>query len=84
MVNDRTTGKLVYKNYLESIYEEIEVMKKLNATNVVKLQEVIDSESDDTLILVIDFCAKGDVTKWDENMDRFEPRLDGISVYSEP
>ena len=83
MVKDPGTGKLAYKDYLKSIYEEIEVMKKLNATNVCKLQEVIDCENEDKLILVIDFCAKGDITKWDESLNRFDPRLDGIDIYSE-
>ena len=43
MVKDPTTGKLKHKNYLEEIQKEIEIMKQLNATNVVRLKEVIDN-----------------------------------------
>ena len=39
MVKDAETGRLKHKNYLEEIKKEIEIMKQLNATNVVRLKE---------------------------------------------
>lgn len=73
MIKDEETGKLKPKNYLEEIKKEIEIMKRLNATNVVRLQEVIESE--DKLILVIDFCAKGEIMNWKEEENCFTPCL---------
>ena len=75
MVKDEATGKLKPKNYLEEIKKEIEIMKRLNATNVVRLKEVIDSENEDKLILIIDYCAKGEILNWDESTNRFTPCL---------
>jgi len=83
LVKDPATGKLKPKNYLEDIKREIEIMKKLNSTSVVRLQEVIDAENDDKLILVIDFCAKGEVLNWDENLNRFYPCLEMQDQFEE-
>lgn len=71
MVIDKNTGRLVAKNYLDEIYKEIEIMKHLNHTNVVRLSEVIDHE--DKLILIIDYCAKGEILGWDEETSQFSP-----------
>ena len=73
MVKDAATGRLKHKNYLEEIKKEIEIMKQLNATNVVRLKEVIDNENEDKLILILDFCAKGEILRWDEDDNRFTP-----------
>ena len=73
MVKDAETGRLKHKNYLEEIRKEIEIMKQLNATNVVRLKEVIDNENEDKLILILDFCAKGEILGWDEGTNKFTP-----------
>ena len=69
MITDKNTGRLVPKNYLDDIYKEIEIMKRLNHTNVVRLNEVIEHE--DKLILVVDYCAKGEILNWDESFNKF-------------
>jgi len=71
MITDPATGRMVPKNYLDEIYKEIEIMKRLNHTNVIRLSEVIEHE--DKLILVIDFCAKGEIVGWDEDLSQFSP-----------
>ena len=83
MVKDETTGKLKPKNYLEEIQKEIEIMKRLNATNVVRLKEVIDSENEDKLILIIDFCAKGEILTWNADQNRFSPCLADQESFTE-
>ena len=83
MVKDETTGRMVYKNYLEEIKKEIAVMKRLNSTNLVKLHEVIDSPNEDKLILIIDFCAKGEILDWSAEANRFTPCLKDQSEFTE-
>lgn len=83
MVKDAKTGKMVYKNYLKETRKEIEIMQRLNSSSVVRLQEVIDPEEQDPLILVIDFCAKGEILRYDEKLDRFTPCLEDSDIYSE-
>lgn len=50
---------------------------------MVRLQEVIDPENQDALILVIDFCAKGEILNYDEEKCRFSAQLDDQEIYSE-
>ena len=76
MVKDETSGRMVYKNYLNEIRKEIDIMKRLNSTNVVRLQEVIDSNDEDKLILIIDFCAKGEILNWDSELASFTTCLE--------
>ena len=83
MVKDETTGRLKPKNYLEEIKKEIEIMKHLNATNLVRLKEVINSENEDKLILIIDFCAKGEILNYDENLSKFTPCLKDQEEFTE-
>ena len=75
MIRDEKTGRMVYKNYLDDIYKEIAIMKRLNSTNIVKLHEVIDPTDQDKLILLIDFCAKGEILDWNSETNLFSPCL---------
>lgn len=83
MVKDASTGRMVYKNYLDDIKKEIQIMKRLNSTNIVRLNEVIQSENEDKLILIIDFCAKGEILDWDETNNRFTPCLKDQDEFTE-
>ena len=58
-------------------------MKKLNHTNVVRLIEVIDPPDDDKLILMLDFCANGEILDWDEMNARFKPYSESEEEFSE-
>ena len=58
-------------------------MKQLNATNVVRLKEVIDNENEDKLILVLDFCAKGEILRWDEDVNLFTPAFRDQEFFEE-
>ena len=58
-------------------------MKKLNHTNVVRLVEVIDPPNDDKLILMLDFCANGEILDWDEVTARFRPYSESEEEFSE-
>ena len=57
---------MVVKNaYLDTL-REIRIMAKLgtNSGSVIKLHEVIDSDADDKLILIIDFAEHGEIMTW--------------------
>lgn len=58
-------------------------MQKLNATNVVRLKEVIDTETQDKLILVIDYCARGEIIDWNPETSKFSPKIEGLAEFSE-
>ena len=57
---------MVQKNALEDVYKEIEIMQKLDSQCVVRLHEVIDDPDSNNLVMVIDFCHRGDVSQWKE------------------
>lgn len=40
---------------------------------MVKLKEVIDAEDEDKLFILMDFCEKGEIMEWDENINQFTP-----------
>ena len=66
---NRFTGEMVIKNaYLDTL-REIRIMAKLGTKSgsIIKLHEVIDSEADDKLILIIDYAENGEIMSWEEN-----------------
>ena len=71
MYKDENTGKLIKKNWLEECYKEIKIMEKLENENCVRLHEVIDMEGHDKLIMVLDYCAKGEIMSWDDETRQF-------------
>lgn len=50
-------------NPLFLIREEIAIMKKLDHENIIKLYEVLDDPDNDSLYMVMEYCAKGVVMK---------------------
>lgn len=64
-------GKMSFKDALQAVSREIAVMKKLDHPNVVRLHEVLDDDEKDKLYLVLDFCAKGQLIEWDDEIEKF-------------
>ena len=60
-------------------------MAKLGDGNgsVIRLHEVIDSDSKDKLILVIDYAKFGEIMSWDEDNLKFETCLDNKKFFNE-
>ncbi|XP_051862434.1 calcium/calmodulin-dependent protein kinase kinase 1-like [Drosophila albomicans] len=48
-------------SYLDRVYREIAVLKKLDHPNIVKLVEVLDDPSEDSLYMVFELVKKGEV-----------------------
>jgi serine/threonine protein kinase len=59
--------KVVVENPLDLVRTEIAILKKLDHPNVVKLYEVLDDPTQDSLFMVFELCEKGCVL--DLNMD---------------
>lgn len=61
---------MTYKDQLSKVYSEIEIMKHLKESggghpNIVELHEVMDDEEKDKLYMVLDYCERGELLKWD-------------------
>lgn len=48
-----------FKTALDDVLVELEIMKKINHPNCLKLYEIIDDEEEDKLYLIIEYCSKG-------------------------
>jgi len=64
-------GKIIVKNALEDISQEIAIMKKLKHQNIVKLREVIDDEECDKMYMIMVYCHKGSLLEWDDDVQMF-------------
>ena len=68
MSKNPVTGEIEVKNSFADVLREIKIMSKIgNSGSVIKLHEVIDSEKDDKLILIIDYAQFGEIMSW--NLD---------------
>ena len=50
---------------LDDVYKEIEIMKKLDHPNIIKLYEIIDDPCSDKLYLVMPVADYGESIEWD-------------------
>jgi [calcium/calmodulin-dependent protein kinase] kinase len=50
---------------LDDVYKEIEIMKKLNHPNIIKLYEIIDDPNSEKLYLVMPVADYGESIEWD-------------------
>ena len=78
MSKNKETGEIEVTNSLTDTLREIEIMSKIGDANgsVVKLHEVIDSEKEDKLFLIIDYAQFGEIMSWDFEKLEFETCLE--------
>ena len=50
---------------LDDVYKEIEIMKKLNHPNIIKLYEIIDDPNSEKLYLIMPVADYGESIEWD-------------------
>jgi [calcium/calmodulin-dependent protein kinase] kinase len=50
---------------LDDVYKEIEIMKKLDHPNIVKLYEIIDDPNSEKLYLIMPVADYGESIEWD-------------------
>ena len=51
--------------------------------SIIQLHEVIDSEKDDKLVLIIDYARFGEIQSCDEDTMKFETCLEGKKFFNE-
>jgi len=76
---------MIVKNaYLDTL-REIQIMAILGdkSGSIIKLHEVIDSEKDDKLLMIIDYAAFGEIMSWDEHINEFMPCLKSKKNFKE-
>ena len=64
-------GKLKVTTPIEGILKEIEILKKVNHKNLVKLYEIMNNKKKGKLYLVLEFCEHGDLMEYDEKQNKF-------------
>lgn len=60
-----------YTSEADEVYKEIEIMKRLNHPNVIKLHEIIYDDEEEKVYLIIDYCKYGDIIIWDSKKSVF-------------
>lgn len=64
-------GDVRVETGITELKREIAIMKKLTHRNVIHLHEVIFEEESDKLYIIMDYCEKGPIMEWDEDLERF-------------
>lgn len=75
-------GKMGIKTAFDAVEKEIEIMKGLAHTNIVKLHEILTDEDNEKLYLILDNCEKGEIMKWDAESRTYTP-CNGEEYFSE-
>jgi len=60
-----------YITALDEVYEEVEIMKKLDHSNIIKIYEVIDDPNSDKLYLVMPVADYGECINWNHEVQAF-------------
>lgn len=64
-------GRLEASTALQAVVKELEIMKRLDHPNVIRVHEILEDESSEKLYMVIDYCEKGSIMEWDSESRRF-------------
>lgn len=52
-------------NYLDNVYNEVEVWAQCSHPNIIKMYEIIDAEEHDYLYLILELADLGQLARWD-------------------
>lgn len=79
------TGEVIQKNAYIDTLREVKIMAQLGDGHgsIIELHEVIDSEKDDKLILIIDYAKFGEIQSCDEETMKFETCLENKKYFNE-
>lgn len=64
---------MTFTTALDEVYKEIEIMKKLNNPNIIKIYEVIDDPKSEKLYVFMPVADYGDCIEWDPKKYVFRP-----------
>lgn len=65
-------GKVIVKDGMDFIKQEIEIMKNLNHPYIVDLFEVIDDPDGNFVIFVMEYLRNGQLIEWNEDSESFD------------
>ena len=68
---DSKTRRIKKQTALDLVYYEIALMKKIRHPNLLRLHEVLDSQTSDQLYIVLDYCPLGEIMTFDEETKRY-------------
>ena len=58
-------------SHLDGVLKEIEILKKVNHRNLVKLYEIIVNKPKGKIYLVLEYCEHGELMSYDEDKNKF-------------
>lgn len=64
---------MTFTTALDEVYREIDIMKKLDNPNMIKIYEVIDDPISEKLYVIMPVADYGDCIEWDSNSCQFHP-----------
>jgi serine/threonine protein kinase len=67
------SGDLTYKTALDSVQNEINMLKTLDHNNIIKIFEVLHDEDQGKIYLVMEYCEKGNLLTWNPSTSTFHP-----------
>ena len=53
------TGEMEMINYLDNVYNEVEVWAQISHPNIIKMYEIIDADEHDYLYLILELADYG-------------------------
>ena len=64
-------GNIIVNSNLENALKEIAILKKMNHPNIIKLYEILYSDKNRKIYLILEHCEHGDLVEYDDEADKF-------------
>ena len=58
-------------NYLDKVYDEVELWAQVSHPNITKMYEIIDADEHDYLYCIIELSDMGQLSKWDFEKEKY-------------
>lgn len=68
---DSKTKRMTKQTALDLVYYEIALMKKIRHPNLLRLHEVLDSQANDHLYIVLEYCPLGEIMSFNEETQTY-------------
>lgn len=65
------SGNMPGSNHFDGVLKEIEILKKVNQRNLVKLYEIIVNKPKGKIYLVLEYCENGELMTYDDDKNKF-------------
>jgi [calcium/calmodulin-dependent protein kinase] kinase len=64
-------GNIIVNTHLENALKEIAILKKMNHPNIIRLYEILYSDKNQKIYLILEHCEHGDLIEYDEEEGKF-------------